>query len=100
MPDGRTEHHITPEEARTILADISDDDCRLLGLDPVLARPEWLMVSVLPVAPPHVRPAVQQGATDRPQHDDLTLLYADVLKANIGLKHCRSTGQSSAMIDE
>ena len=45
--------------------------------------PEWLLVTCLPVAPPHVRPSVTQGAGM--SHDDLTHQYINVIKANNSL---------------
>jgi DNA-directed RNA polymerase beta' subunit len=41
-----------------ILKLISDDDCLLLGLNPRYARPEWMILQVLPIPPPSVRPSV------------------------------------------
>ena len=43
-------------------------------------QPEWLLLTVLPVAPPHVRPSVKFGA--KASHDDLTSNYAEVIKSN------------------
>ena len=43
-------------------------------------RPDWLLLKVLPVAPPHVRPSVRFGS--KSSHDDLTAKYADIIKAN------------------
>jgi DNA-directed RNA polymerase II subunit RPB1 len=56
---------ITPEKALEILKRISDDDCRTLGFDPRYARPDWMILSVLPVPPPPVRPSVQMDASAR-----------------------------------
>ena len=46
------------EEAREVLAKILDDDLRLMGMDPKESRPEWMIIEVLCVAPPPVRPSV------------------------------------------
>lgn len=40
---------------------MSDEDCEVLGFNPMYCRPEWMILSVLPVAPLCVRPAVSQG---------------------------------------
>ena len=53
-----------------ILKRIKDSDALALGFDPRWARPEWLVITCLPVAPPHVRPSVVQGSGM--SHDDLT----------------------------
>ncbi|EFN55020.1 hypothetical protein CHLNCDRAFT_134851 [Chlorella variabilis] len=56
---------ITPEKALEILKRISDDDCRALGFDPRYSRPDWMVLTVLPVPPPPVRPSVQMDASAR-----------------------------------
>ena len=56
---------ITAEKAHEILSGISDEDCEALGFDPKFARPCWLILTVLPVPPPPVRPSVVMGGTDR-----------------------------------
>lgn len=71
-----------PEDALRVLERISDEDCKLLGLHPSFARPEWAILQVLPVAPPPVRPSVSLGAGMRSE-DDLTFGYQQVLKINL-----------------
>lgn len=56
---------ITPEKALEILRRVSDDDCRVLGFDPRYCRPDWMILTVLPVPPPPVRPSVQMDASAR-----------------------------------
>jgi DNA-directed RNA polymerase II subunit RPB1 len=59
--------YLSADIAYEKLRAISDADCKTLGLDPKWARPEWFIVSVLPVPPPHVRPAVEmEGSTGMP----------------------------------
>ncbi|KAK1443083.1 beta and beta-prime subunits of DNA dependent RNA-polymerase [Babesia gibsoni] len=74
----------TPEEAYKILKGISKDDMRCLGFDPERSQPAWLILQVLPVPPPPVRPYVSYGS-DRSE-DDLTLKLLDIVKANNMLK--------------
>lgn len=54
---------ITPDRAYQILKNISDADCIALGFDPKKTRPEWLIIKVLPVPPPTVRPSVQMDGS-------------------------------------
>lgn len=56
---------ITPEKALEILRRISDDDCRALGFDPRYSRPDFMILTVLPVPPPPVRPSVQMDSSSR-----------------------------------
>ena len=44
---------------------ISDEDCQLLGLNPKYARPDWLILQVLPIPPPPVRPSVMMDTSSR-----------------------------------
>ena len=46
------------DEAYTILSRVADDDLRLMGVDPRWSHPKWMIIRVLPVAPPPVRPSV------------------------------------------
>jgi len=61
-------------EVRAMLAKISDEDVKLMGLDPRQSRPEWMIIQALAVAPPPVRPSVQAGDGARGV-DDLTYAY-------------------------
>jgi hypothetical protein len=49
----------------SVLKRISDEDCQLLGLDPKYARPDWMILQVLPIPPPPVRPSVMMDTSSR-----------------------------------
>lgn len=49
----------------SILKRISDDDCKLLGFNPQYARPDWMILQVLPIPPPPVRPSVMMDTSSR-----------------------------------
>ena len=57
-----------------------DDDIHFIGLHPVWSRPEYMICTVLPIAPPVVRPSVKHDAQQRSE-DDLTHIYFALLKA-------------------
>jgi hypothetical protein len=50
-----------------ILKHIVDEECFILGMDPKFARPDWMIVTVLPVPPLAVRPAVVMYGSARNQ---------------------------------
>lgn len=77
--------------ALEILRKISDEDCEYLGLKPKWARPDWFIVSVLPVPPLHVRPSVSMGSAIRSE-DDLTHKLSDIVKANIAVGFAEKNG--------
>lgn len=39
--------------------------CRALGFNTAFTRPDWLLISVLPVPPPPVRPSVMMDSSAR-----------------------------------
>lgn len=49
----------------SVLKRVSDEDCQLLGLDPKYARPDWMILQVLPIPPPPVRPSVMMDTSSR-----------------------------------
>lgn len=65
------------------LKNISDEDCRILGMDPERSRPEDMIHKVFPVPPVQMRPSTKGdfmgGAT---MEDDLTHQLANIVKAN------------------
>ena len=68
-------------EALRILEKISNDTVELLGIDPKITRPEWLIVSVLPVAPLSVRPSIAINDSNKSE-DELTHKYSSIVKSN------------------
>jgi DNA-directed RNA polymerase subunit A' len=70
---------------REILQKISDKDLIRLGYDPKMSRPEWMMVSVIPIGPPCIRPSVFISGGMKSECD-LTYNYIDIIKANNALK--------------
>ena len=58
--------------ALLVLKKIPDEDLHIMGLSVEEARPEWMILTVMPVPPPAVRPSVAvDGGTLRGE-DDLT----------------------------
>jgi DNA-directed RNA polymerase II subunit RPB1 len=72
---------LTPELLLKIFKRISDEDVAFMGFSPVWSRPEWMICTVLPVAPPAVRPSVRHDAQQRSE-DDLTHIYCNIIKTN------------------
>jgi len=56
---------LTPGEVLQKFKLISDEDCRYLGLDPYYSRTDWMIITVLPVPPPQVRPKIMMGSTSK-----------------------------------
>ncbi|KAH7368496.1 DNA-directed RNA polymerase II subunit RPB1 [Plectosphaerella cucumerina] len=90
----KKEDVITPEIAYNVLRRISDDDLRDMGLNLDYARPEWMIVTVLPVPPPPVRPSISMDGTGQGMRneDDLTYKLGDIIRANSNVKQAIREG--------
>jgi len=95
--NGDRKQLLAAQKAFEILRNVSDKDAAMLGLDPKYARPEWLLVTVLPVPPQHVRPSVQLGDNQRSE-DDLTHQLVNVVKANRTLEQMCRAGEAPHVI--
>src|SRR5206468_2699108 len=74
-------HKLTPKEVRERLERIPNEDLRVLGMNPEVARPEWMVLTALLVPPVTVRPSITLESGDRSE-DDLTHKLVDVLRIN------------------
>ncbi|KAJ1927103.1 DNA-directed RNA polymerase II core subunit rpo21 [Tieghemiomyces parasiticus] len=94
-----TKLNISAAHAMQVLKRISDRDLIDLGLSPDWARPEWMIISCLPVPPPAVRPSIQMDGTSRGE-DDLTHKLSDILKANVRVRSCETEGAPQHVLEE
>ena len=97
IPVGGRKQRLPARKALEILKSISNENAELLGLNPKWSRPEWLIVSVLPVPPPHVRPQVENGGVAA--MDDLTFQLVNIVKTNLKLQDCVDKGETSHIVD-
>jgi DNA-directed RNA polymerase subunit A' len=92
-------HKITPKEVRARLERIPDDDVRALQLNPRFGRPEWMILTVLPVPPVQVRPSITLDSGERSE-DDLTHKLVDVLRINQRLRENRDMGAPQLVVED
>jgi DNA-directed RNA polymerase II subunit RPB1 len=90
---------LTAERTHEIFKKINDEECYILGMDPKFARPDWMLVTCLPVPPLCVRPAVVMFGSAKNQ-DDLTHKLADILKANNELLRNEQAGAAAHILSE
>ncbi|ODV93810.1 hypothetical protein PACTADRAFT_18443 [Pachysolen tannophilus NRRL Y-2460] len=90
---------LTPAEILNVFKHISPEDCKKLGFNEDYARPEWMIITVLPVPPPAVRPSVQVNDTARGE-DDLTFKLADIVKYNMSVQKLEMDGSPLHVISE
>ncbi|KAA1106701.1 DNA-directed RNA polymerase II subunit rpb1 [Puccinia graminis f. sp. tritici] len=87
-------------QAQAILRRISDEDLQILGLHASEARPEWMVLTVLPIPPPPVRPSIAMDGGATRGEDDLTYKLAEVIKANQAVRKFESEGAPAHVITE
>jgi DNA-directed RNA polymerase subunit A' len=92
-------HKITPKEVRARLERIPDDSMVSLGLNPAFGRPEWMVLTVLPVPPISVRPSITLESGERSE-DDLTHKLVDVLRINQRLRENRDLGAPQLVVED
>ncbi len=89
---------LTPLDVRQRLEMIPDKHARVLGFDVKRARPEWMVLTVLPVPPITVRPSIILENGTRSE-DDLTHKIADIVRINNKLRENIENGASESMIE-
>jgi len=92
-------HKLTPKEVRERLERIPDEDLPPLGIDPASCRPEWMVLTALPVPPVTVRPSITLESGDRSE-DDLTHKLVDVLRINQRLRENRDAGAPQLIVED
>lgn len=89
----------TPEMVLEVFRKISDDNVRVMGLNPKWCRPDWMIVQMLPVPPLAVRPSIAM-ASDARAEDDLTHKLAHIIKANQQLRKLEQHGAPVVTVDQ
>jgi len=92
-------HKLTPKEVRERLERIPGEDLPPLGMDPKSARPEWMILTSLPVPPVAVRPSITLESGDRSE-DDITHKLVDVLRINQRLRENRDAGAPQLIVED
>ncbi|GFS36008.1 RNA polymerase II large subunit [Actinidia rufa] len=112
---------LSAERVLSVLKRISDEDCMLLGLNPKYARPDWMILQVLPIPPLPVRPSVMMDTSARKSYfyvallklkfniltpppfleqDDLTHQLAMIIRHNENLRRQERNGAPAHIISE
>jgi len=97
--DKQIQMKLTPEIILKIFKRISDDDVSFMGFHPLWSRPNWMIMEVLPVPPPAVRPSVKHDAQQRSE-DDLTHIYINIIKTNNILKEKMANPETNANVTD
>jgi DNA-directed RNA polymerase subunit A' len=90
---------LTPIDIRARLENISDDDYKLLGINPTAARLEWSILTVLPVPPVTVRPSITLESGVRSE-DDLSHKLIDIIRINQRLRENLDAGAPQLIVED
>ncbi|HIP25601.1 MAG TPA: DNA-directed RNA polymerase subunit A' [Archaeoglobus profundus] len=93
------EHRLTPKDVRERLEKIPDEDLPALGLNPKAVRPEWFVLTVLPVPPVTVRPSIILETGQRSE-DDLTHKLVDIIRLNQRFLENKEAGAPQLILED
>ena len=71
-----------------------------MGLSATEAHPSWMILTVLPVPPPPVRPSISVDGGAMRGEDDLTYKLAEIIRANSSLRKFEEEGAPAHVINE
>lgn len=72
---------------------------QICSFNPEFARPDWMIVTVLPVPPLAVRPSIMMDSASR-SSDDLTYKLHDIIQYNNELKKQERMGAPQHVLQE
>jgi len=87
---------LTPIDVRDRLEKISSEDLKILGLK---IRPEWLVITVLPIPPVTVRPSITLETGERSE-DDLTHKLVEIVRINDRFKENLELGAPEFLLND
>ncbi len=90
---------LMPSDIRDWFEDIPDDDVAALGIDSTSSRPEWMILTVLPVPPVTARPSITLDNGQRSE-DDLTHKLVDIIRINQRFMENREAGAPQLIIED
>ncbi len=93
------EKKLSPIEIRARLEKVTDDDATLFGINAKYARPEWMILTVMPIPPVTVRPSITLESGERSE-DDLTHKLGDIVRINQRLFENINAGAPEIIIED
>src|SRR3989344_1038713 len=93
------DRRLTPIEIKTRLERISNEDLYYLGIQDKAARPEWMILGVLPIPPVTMRPSITLETGERSE-DDLTHKLGDVVRINQRLFENINAGAPEIIVED
>jgi len=90
---------LTTLEIRARLEKILDKDLEVLGINPIYARPESMILTILPIPPVTMRPSITLESGERSE-DDLTHKLGDIVRINQRLFENINAGAPEIIIED
>ena len=93
------DRRISPIEIRSRFEKIPDEDLDILGINSEFARPEWMVITILPIPPVTIRPSITLETGERSE-DDLTHKLGDIVRINQRLFENINAGAPQIIIED
>lgn len=93
------EKRLSTIEIRARLEKITDSDLELYGIDPQSLRPEWMVLTILPIPSVSMRPSITLQSGERSE-DDLTHKLGDIVRINQRLFENINAGAPEVIIED
>jgi DNA-directed RNA polymerase subunit A' len=90
---------LSPIEIRARLEMVPENDLRAIGMNPDVARPEWMILTVLPIPSVSMRPSITLESGERSE-DDLTHKLGDIVRINQRLFENINAGAPEIIIED
>ncbi|QGN06133.1 DNA-directed RNA polymerase subunit A' [Halorhabdus sp. CBA1104] len=90
---------LMPSDIRDWFEEIPDEDIEAIGINPDRSRPEWMILTVLPVPPVTARPSITLDNGQRSE-DDLTHKLVDIIRINQRFMENREAGAPQLIIED
>ena len=96
IEDGK---RLWPTEIRSRLEKIPDEDLLILGINPEVARPEWMVLTLFLIPPITMRPSITLESGGRSE-DDLTHKISDIIRVNQRLLENINAGAPEIIVED
>ena len=87
-------------EVYNVVNKVSDDGPSPLGLSDGYARPDWMILIVMPVPSPPVRPSILAGGDTMRSKHDLAYKLGNIINALANVRRCEEKGALAYVIKE
>lgn len=95
-----TYEDLLPTTVLKLFESIIDEDCEVMWIDPLIGRPEHLILQNILVPPVPIRPSVAMDSGGGSNEDDLTVKLQEILEINAALQLALIKGPMTKTIME